>query len=198
VYSGREHTEAPVALIVEAILQDQVWSEYRARLHRFILKRISDPAVAEDLVQEVLAKAYDNLERLKDREKLLPWLYQITRNAIIDHYRRRHPAKELDELLAVQEESGEAEAKKELACCLMPFIQRLPSEYQQAITMSEIEGTKLKQVALQLGLSLSGAKSRVQRGRMMLRAMFLECCRIERDRRGSVMDYQPKKNCDKC
>lgn len=179
--------------------QNRMWSEYRARLQHFIRKRVNDPNLAEDLVQEVLAKAYSKLDRLQEQEKLLPWLYQITRNAIIDHHRRRrHDAALEDETLASAEATFDETAERELACCLVPFIQRLPAAYQQAVTRSEINGLKLKQVATEQGLSLSGAKSRVQRGRQMLKTMFLECCRIERDRRGGVSDYEPKTNCGSC
>lgn len=178
--------------------QDQMWSDYRDRLYRFILNRVNDPATAEDLVQDVLTKAYDKLEGLKEQDKLLTWLYQITRNAIIDHYRQDHHTHGLEEFLVIDEPQEAAESNKELACCVMPFIRQLPPPYQQAITLSEIEGMKLKQVAVQQGVSLSGVKSRVQRGRKMLKQMYLKCCQIERDRRGGVMDMQPKGKCDNC
>jgi RNA polymerase sigma-70 factor (ECF subfamily) len=179
-------------------LQDQMWSEYRARLHRFIHKRINNSAIAEDLVQDVLAKAYRRLDRLESKEKLLPWLYQITRNAIVDHFRKVKPVNQVDATTVIEDVEMDEAAERELACCVLPFIRHLPPAYQQAVTLSEIEGVKLKQVALQQGISLSGAKSRVQRGRQMLKTMFLECCRIERDRRGGVSEYEPKKNCGNC
>jgi RNA polymerase sigma-70 factor (ECF subfamily) len=176
--------------------QEQMWSEYRTRLHRFILKRINDPVAAEDLVQEILAKAYSQLDQLRDREKLLPWMYQATRNAIIDYYRRKKPVEEIDDSLAIQNPEGDDAAEKELAGCVMPFIQQLPDAYRQAILLAEMEGLTQQQVAARQGLSLSGAKSRVQRGRQMLKTMFLECCRIERDRRGGVIDFEHKKSCE--
>ncbi|MGH7596922.1 MAG: RNA polymerase sigma factor SigZ [bacterium] len=178
--------------------QEQMWSEYRTRLHRFILKRINDPVAAEDLVQEILAKAYGQLDQLRESEKLLPWMYQATRNAIVDHYRKKKPATEFDESLAVQNPEKDEAAENELAGCVMPFIQQLPAAYRQAIMLAEIEGLTQQQVAARQGLSLSGAKSRVQRGRQMLKTMFLECCQIERDRRGGVMDFTPKTNCTNC
>lgn len=178
--------------------QEQMWSEYRARLHRFILKRINDPVAAEDLVQEILAKAYGQLDQLRDRKKLLPWMYQATRNAIVDYYRKKRSAEEIDESLAVQNLERDDAAERELAGCVMPFIQQLPEAYRQAILLAEIEGLTQQQVAVRQGLSLSGAKSRVQRGRQMLKTMFLQCCQIERDRRGGVMDFTPKTNCKNC
>lgn len=180
------------------LLPDELWSEHRDRLHRFIRKRISDPAAAEDLLQDVLAKAYSQLDRLREQGKLLPWLYQITRNALADYYRRNKPAQHLDEASTVQTPEMEEEARKELSSCVLPFIQQLPPAYQQAIILSEIEGLTQGEVARQQGLSLSGAKSRVQRGRQMLKTMFLECCRIEQDRRGGVMAFEPKAKCETC
>jgi len=177
---------------------EQIWREYRAILHRFIRKRINDPIIAEDLVQDVLLKAYSQLDRLEQKEKLLPWLYQITRNVLVDHFRRSKPAQEIDEALLAENTDRDEVTARELACCVLPFIQQLPLPYQQAVTLSEIEGVKLKQVAAQQGLSLSGVKSRVQRGRQMLKTLFLECCRIEHDRRGGVSDYEAKKKCGNC
>jgi RNA polymerase sigma-70 factor (ECF subfamily) len=177
---------------------EQTWREYRDALHRFIRKRIDDPTVAEDLVQEVLLKAFSQLDRLEKKEKLLAWLYQITRNALIDHFRRSKPAQEFDEAAFAENADMDETAGRELAGCILPFIQQLPPSYQQAVKLSEIEGVKLKEVAMEQGISLSGAKSRVQRGRQMLKTMFLECCRIEQDRRGGVSDYEAKKNCGNC
>ncbi|MCI0619230.1 hypothetical protein L0244_40185, partial [bacterium] len=114
------------------------------------------------------------------------------------YYRRKKPAEELDESLAVQNPEKDDAAEKEVAGCVMPFIQQLPAAYRQAILLAEMEGLTQQQVAVQQGLSLSGAKSRVQRGRQMLKAMFLECCQIERDRRGGVIDFEHKKNCENC
>ncbi len=178
--------------------EEQTWNEYRARLHRFILKRISDPAAAEDVVQEILAKAYRHFDQLREREKLLPWMYQATRNAIIDYYRRKKPEEVLDESLAVKNPETDHTVERELSGCVMPFVRQLPAVYRQAVMLAEIEGLTQQEVAVRQGVSLSGAKSRVQRGRQMLKTMFLECCRIERDRRGTVRDFTPRKNCETC
>jgi RNA polymerase sigma-70 factor (ECF subfamily) len=177
--------------------QEQMWSEYRNRLLRFILKRVSDPAAAEDLVQEILARAYSHLDELRDREKLLPWMYQTTRNAIVDYYRRRKPTEKFDESIALQDRRSDA-AEKELAGCVTPFIQQLPVAYRQAVMLAEIKGVTQHEVAARQGISLSGAKSRVQRGRQMLKTMFLECCTIERDRRGAVAEFTAKNSCRNC
>ena len=177
---------------------DQLWTEYRTALHRFILSRINDPMLAEDIVQDVLVKAYHRLDTLKDQGKILPWLYQITRNAIVDDYRQHRPTEAIDESLLAQEINFGEEDEKELARCLLPLVNQLPPLYRQAVIWSEIEGLTQKVVAQKQGITLSGAKSRVQRGRHMLKTMLLECCRVELDRRGNLINCEPNKGCADC
>ena len=71
------------------------------------------------------------------------------------------------------------------------MVDRLPEPYRAAVALADVEGLGRQEIADRLGLSLSGAKSRVQRGRQQLRAMFLDCCNVERDGRGNVMEYHP-------
>jgi hypothetical protein len=111
-YGGQEYTEAPVGLVVEAILGEvygetpQVASEPAAyedvpeNFSRFLAGRSAKEAAAEDIVHDVLLRAYARRDTLRDRGKLGQWLYQIARNAIIDHYRRCRPTEELpDEMV---------------------------------------------------------------------------------------------------
>ena len=171
----------------------------RSELYRFVLKRVQDEADAEDLLHDVLVKAYARREMLKEPSKLRSWLFQITRNMIVDYYRSRRPTQEVPDD-RVREDTGEehGHAQEELARCLVPLLDELPNSYGQAVRMTEFEGATQREVALQLGLSLSGAKSRVQRGRRMLREALLECCRVELDRRGGVVDYDVRDGCEVC
>ncbi|MCU7904879.1 MAG: RNA polymerase sigma factor SigZ [Candidatus Thiodiazotropha sp. (ex Epidulcina cf. delphinae)] len=170
------------------------WEEYRTMLYRFILKRVNEPAMAEDIVQDVLIKVYAHLNTLNDRGKILSWMYRITRNAIADHYRKYKPTEDFDKIMVINETHTEENAEKDLAKCLLPLVNKLPSNYQQAIKMTEFDGLTQKEVAQKQGLSLSGAKSRVQRGRKLLKERLMECCRIEFDRQGKVCNYE----CENC
>jgi RNA polymerase sigma-70 factor (ECF subfamily) len=175
------------------------WQQHMDELYRFILKRVSDPAAAEDLVQEVLVKAYDQQGALKDPSKLRAWLYQVTRNAIIDYYRLQKPWEAVPvELIHEDTREEDTCAQQEVARCLTPLLDELPELYRQALRLAEIEGVTQREVALQLGLSLSGAKSRVQRARKMLREILLKCCRVELDYQGGVVDYEAREGCDVC
>lgn len=173
----------------------EIWEDFSQTLGDFIRKRVNDPADAEDILQDVFIKIHTRIDTLQDGERLVPWLYQITRNAIIDYYRTRRPALDLPETLAVYPEMVESEPEAQLAAGLRDFMRVLPDQYRQAIILADLEGVKQADLADHLGLSLSGAKSRVQRGRQMLREALLECCHFEFDRRGHVLDYMPRPDC---
>ena len=175
------------------------WQEHRIELYRFVLRRVRDEASAEDIVHDVLVKAYSRQRTLKEPSKLRPWLYQITRNAIVDYYRSQKPAQAVpDDFVREDTNKEDDHAQKELARCLVPLLNELPDLYRQALRLAEFEGATQREVASQLGLSLSGAKSRVQRGRKMLLGVLLKCCRVELDRRGGVVDYEAREGCDGC
>lgn len=172
--------------------QESLWREHRERLYRFVLGRVRDPATAEDIVHDVLVRAYRGRDTLRNHDRFESWLYQITRNAIIDHYRARRPTAPLPDDLpeALQEPDGARRAQAELAQCLQPFVASLPDHYREAVELAEIRGLTQQETAARLGLSVSGAKSRVQRARQRLADMLLECCRVEFDSTGAVMSYE--------
>ncbi len=169
----------------------QIWQEFSQSLLDFIRKRVDDPYDAEDILQDVFVKIHTHIDTLQDNGRLVPWLYQITRNTIIDYYRTRRPTVDLPESLSVDPEPIESHPKAQLAFGLHDLIQTLPPKYRQAITLTELHGLKQTELADRLGISVSGAKSRVQRGRQMLRQALLDCCHFEFDRRGGVIDYTP-------
>jgi RNA polymerase sigma-70 factor (ECF subfamily) len=178
--------------------ENRIWRESRAELYGFVLKRVRDEALAEDIVHDVLITAYAKWDTLKDLSKLRPWLYQIARNAVVDYYRSAKPSESVPEDLVSEEAEADNRVRQELARCLVPLVNRLSTPYRRALTLAELEGLTQREVASRLGLSLSGAKSRVQRARKMLAGALLECCRVELDRRGGVMDYECRNGCDVC
>jgi len=128
-------------------------------------------------------------------QKFEPWLYQIARNAVIDHYRARRPTEELPVDLASAEGEKSDAARRELAECITPLVDALPEHYRDAVRLSELHGLTQQETARRLGLSLSGAKSRVQRARRLLEEMLLACCRVELDGRGAIVDYESAGGC---
>ncbi len=174
----------------------EVWEQFNQRILGYIQRRVADPDDAEDLTQEVFVKVHTRIDQLHQEDRVLPWLYQIARNTVIDYYRSRKPSASLsEELVDDSSEVEEAEPIQVLADGLQDMIYQLEVKYQQPLMLSEIQGMKQSKVAEELGLSLSGAKSRIQRGRHKLRQQLLDCCHFEFDRRGGLIDYIPKQSC---
>ncbi|MFZ5877597.1 MAG: RNA polymerase sigma factor SigZ [Nitrospirota bacterium] len=179
---------------------DSIWAAFSEPVRRFIRRRVGDDADADDVLQIVFAKIHAGLGQLADTDRLPAWIFRIARHAVIDHLRSRASgptAVELPDDLAADAQEP-ASAVEELAGCVRPLIDRLPEPYRQALTLTEIEGRTQRELADALGLSISGAKSRVQRGREQLKASLLACCHVERDRHGRVVDYEPLPGCSGC
>jgi len=168
---------------------ETIWDQYSAQLLAFIRSRVADECEAEDLLQEVFLRIHLNLCCLQDLSKLESWVYQITRNAIIDYYRSRRDTFELRETLPAESDFDEEDAESELAPSLKELINELPAAYREALILTEYQGLSQKELAQRVGISLPGAKSRVQRARQMIRDMLLNCCHFELDRRGRIIDY---------
>jgi RNA polymerase sigma-70 factor, ECF subfamily len=175
-----------------------VWEALRAELLRFVRKRVRDASLAEDVVHDVLYVAHSRKETLREAGKLRPWLFQIARHAIIDLYRSKRPTEVLPAEFEGEETKQARSAEQELARCLKPLVAHLPPAYRSAVSLAEIEGLTQQEVASRLGLSLSGAKSRVQRARRMLADALQACCRLEFDRRGGIVDYKCQSGCGRC
>ncbi len=174
----------------------EVWTQLHERLLSFIRRRVRDQSDAEDILQEVFARVHANIGGLVNRQRVQSWVYQITRNAIVDYYRTKKRVAEVD-LKLQNTEDDDAGLEHELARCIQPLLAALPREYQEAVALTELEGLTQRAAAERVGLSLSGMKSRVQRGRERLRQRLLECCHIELDRRGRVVEYEARE-CSVC
>ena len=176
---------------------ERVWETFHVPLQQFIRRRVSDDATAEDLLQDVFLKIHQHVETLKDVKKLESYIYTLTRNAIIDYYRSTRPTTSLDvpEVLQLPEDLPDEDVVSELFPSVRAMVMSLPAQDRQALILTEYQGLTQKELAERLGLSVSGAKSRVQRARNKLKQQLLDCCHFELDRRGHVIDYQPRCAC---
>ncbi len=171
------------------------WRELEVQLRPFIARRVRSEVDVDDIVQDAFLRMQRGLAGLRDDERFGPWVYQVARSAIVDHYRIAAKHRVIDaegreeQPLEVDDDDT---VEPELASCVAPFIAVLPSPYREALTLVELEGLTQKQAAEMLDISLSGMKSRVQRGRVLLRKTFDECCAIALDARGRVMSYEPR------
>jgi RNA polymerase sigma-70 factor (ECF subfamily) len=175
---------------------DQRVTGFATRLKKFIRRRVSDDAMADDLTQETLLKVYRSRARWPDGERLEAWLYRIARNTIIDHYRRRRPTEELPAAVAAEPRDEVDELRTAVTATMRRFLADMPELYREPVRLAELEGLPLAKIALRLDLSLSAVKARVRRGRAMLKKQLQDCCRFEFDRMGKVIGWERKRPCD--
>ena len=174
---------------------EPIYATFDQDLRRFVARRVDNPAAVDDLLQDIYLRIHTHLPGLRDDARLAGWVFQIARNVIIDHYRRQRPTSDLLETLPSSDELEDDTAQR-LAASLARMVDCLPAKYREALVLTDLQGLSQPALAERLGLSVSGAKSRVQRGRERLKAMLLDCCHVELDRTGQVLSYEAR--CPAC
>lgn len=184
---------------------EAVWRAFFKPLRAFVSRRARCAEDVDDILQEVFLRVHRGLGSLRRQDSLSAWLFQVTRNAIADQYRSRQEAEQpladdFDEGAAPSQDGDEQSCLSELSACVAAMITALPEKYRDALVMTDLNGVTQQEAANRLGVSLSGMKSRVQRGRKLIKGLLLACCRVELDRLGGVVDFAPRDNggCKHC
>jgi RNA polymerase sigma-70 factor (ECF subfamily) len=173
-----------------------VWRDLETRLRPYVGRRVASAAEVDDIVQEILIRVHKGVATLREDERFGGWVYRIAARAIADFGRARSrdplaPAAVVAD--APHDDAAEAaDLQLELGECVALFVAQLPSPYREAITLTELQGLTQKEAAAMLGTSLPGMKSRIQRGREKIRAMFEACCEVSVDCRGRIVDCEPR------
>lgn len=170
-----------------------LWKEHQKELKNFILKRVRDQDVANDIHQEVLLKVYNFCMNKSGVRNVRSWLFQIAQNTIIDHYRKQ--SKFSNREVPEKPEEDENLAFQEALNFITPILNFLPPEYSEPLKMADVEGMRQSDIAQKLGLSLPATKSRIQRGRLLLMAEFITCCNFEKDASGNLLSFSIKNSC---
>lgn len=171
-----------------------LWGEHKDALRNYIRKRVPDEALAADIHQDVLLKVYGFCRARSGVANVRSWLFQIAQNAIVDAVRKNRRLVHVDDDFDAKAEDP-AEAYQEAVEYILPMIQLLPPAYAEPLRLSDVEGLKQQAIAEQLGLGLSATKSRIQRGREMLRDVFVECCLLETDAQGHLVSFEIRPGC---
>ena len=199
------HSSPPPGLSSSGASPVVDWSEIRHDLVRFVNGRVGSHESAEDIVQNVLERFHR-----ADRASVASpktWLYRAARNAIVDHYRTRAGTRTLPddfgpEIGDLQDEArpdaGPNAATQSLARCLRPFITQLPDHYRDAVTMVDLDGTTNAVAARSERVSVSGMKSRVQRGRAHLADLIQDCCVVTTTADGAVSSFERRESQSSC
>lgn len=169
--------------------RESVWQPFLSGLRAFVARRV--PAgEADDVLQDTLLRLHRAAPTLRDDQRAEAWVYGIARRTIADFYRQRGgvPSGSTDEEKADPDATppenlaaydGDHAVHEEVLSWLRPMAEELPETYRRALIMADFEGRTQQEVADALGLSLSGAKSRVQRARAMLGDAIRSCCEVE-------------------
>jgi RNA polymerase sigma-70 factor (ECF subfamily) len=167
------------------------WKNHKSELKRYIEKQVNDPNIVDDILQEIYIKVSNNLHQLQAKGSLRSWLYRLTHNVIMDHFRQHKSFEELPDNLHIEQEDPIEQNYQSLSRCIKPLLEELPDKYRIPLEYAELQGMSQQNIADKLGLSLSGAKSRVQRARKKFREKMMEHCDFEVVA-GGVADFTPK------
>jgi RNA polymerase sigma-70 factor, ECF subfamily len=170
----------------------------RTSLRSYLRRRVSDPILVEDLIQDVFAKALAAINANRAPSNLTGWLYAAARTTVVDYYRSaRRDAMELDENLPETQHATDGLLHQELATCLRPLTRLLPAIYRDTLLATDFDGKTMQTLADEQGLSLSAVMSRASRARFMLKTKLLDCCHVEMSG-GLVTDFHRRSSDPRC
>ena len=172
-----------------------LWQEHKNELRNFILNRVKDQDLTNDILQDVLMKVYNFCISKSGVRNIRSWLFQIAQNTITDHYRNQSKFTNLDNLTEIEYEDQNL-AFSEATNYILPMLEFLPKEYAVPLKFSDIDNMKQADIAQKLNLSLSATKSRIRRARQLLNAEFITCCHFKTDKQGNLISFEIKDSCE--
>ena len=167
----------------------KAWGAHEKELRGFLVGRVHDPHLAEDLLQDTFLKALAEGSRFCQLDNARAWLFRVARNRLIDHARTHREYQEIPD--QIPEETEQTEPVADLAQCLPRALEGLSAEDRDAIGKCDLEGMTQADYARSLGLSLAGAKSRIQRARRRLKRELHDVCRVRFDESGKICCFLP-------
>lgn len=166
------------------------WTAHESELRGWLRRRVGNNALADDLLQDLFLKALRQGERFCAVENARAWLFEVARNTLADHLRVARPMVALpDDLVAPFEDIDTVDT---LTACLPRVLSELNPDDREALTLCDLQGMAQADFARLKSLSLSAAKSRVQRARVRLRAQMSLVCQVQVDDGGRVSDFVPR------
>ncbi|MEN3324886.1 sigma-70 family RNA polymerase sigma factor [Mariniflexile soesokkakense] len=174
----------------------EIWNSYSNDIKHFILSKVKDAVVADDLLQETFIKVHTKLNTLKDEDKLKSWLFSIARYTVLDYFRNNNITYEISEVDMHFEDQKLEHTKED---CLRGIIKSLPKKYRDPLFLSDIQGKKQRQISEQLHLPLPTIKSQIQRGRKLIAQGFIDCCDFKVSDTGYLVgEIRDKEECKVC
>tara|TARA_R100001369_G_scaffold91559_2_gene133174 strand:- start:171 stop:701 length:531 start_codon:yes stop_codon:yes gene_type:complete len=167
-----------------------IWIDLNEELYKFILGKIKDEQTSKDIHQDVFLKVQSKIYQLKHTSKLTSWVYQITRNAIIDYFRKEKDKNISINDFDIPETDTDNFDYSNLTNCINQKIENLSSQHKEAIILTSFKNYSQKKLSEHLKISYSGTKSRVQKAKEILKENILDCPNVESDRTGKLLDFE--------
>lgn len=144
----------------------------------FARKRLGDPHLAEDVVQESLVKALASARQPVGEQDTVAWFYRILRRTIIDLYRRNDArARALEKVQRELPEIPSAQDERLLCQCFKRLLPAVPEQYRELLQRVDLDGKDVAAVAAELGVSRNNLTVRLHRARKHLREQLARNCR---------------------
>jgi len=170
-----------------------LWSDYKNGLQFYILKKVKDKDIANNLSHEVLMKIYNSCCSNNEIKNVRSWMFQIAHNTTIDYLKKENKfTNEIPEIFEKDVNNSYKEAEE----LIKPLIKLLPEKYAVPLQLSDIEEIKQVEVSKKINLSLTATKSRIQRARKLLKEKIIECCNLELDKKGNLLSLEIKQSCE--
>jgi len=175
---------------------NEIVQNYYFYLKSYILKRVNDSTIADDLVQEVMIKLIESHQKSTEVKNMKAWLFQISRNVMYDYFKKNQMTYQFDtEHHAIEDTFSDSE-KIIVSDFIIPMIDLLPKEYAEPLKMYDIDKISQKKISEKLNIGLSATKMRIQRGRKKIRELFVECCEMKLDKNGTIVSCSIKNSCN--
>jgi RNA polymerase sigma-70 factor (ECF subfamily) len=166
------------------------FQDHESELRGYLLRRVSDKHLADDLLQEVFVRALRSGQGFCGLDNPRAWLFQVARNALVDQRRlEKHAVPLPDDLVEKSEDGRPVDALSE---CLARVLSELPAADREILQQCDIDGVKQQAFADAHRLSLSAVKSRLLRARQRLREFMVRKCQIRFDEAGNVCCHVPR------
>lgn len=179
-------------MAADTSMETLIWPRIQQQLKGFVFRQTKDKALTEDIVHDVFLKIHDRLPQLRENDKIIGWIFRITRNTITDHFRKQARSIRAVDL---DWESSPSSLNDCVTACLQEMLLTLPDKYREAIELTELQNMSQLQLAEALHISYSGAKSRVQRARQLLKERMEQAYRIRFDNYGNVVVCENRLPC---
>lgn len=170
-----------------------VWTRHEPELRGWLRARAPVASEVEDILQDSFIKALRQGDRFLAVEQPRAWLFEITRNTLIDRLRAHKPLAPLPpDWEDTPDEPQQLATVDALVACVPRVLSELDAKDREAIELCDLQGLPQAEFARLKGLTLPAAKSRVQRARQRMRERMAQGCQVSFEAGGRVADFVPR------